>query len=131
MRLSRRVDWRVLGAAKRGQATSGPAAPLHLSVRYDQTRTDALRLIEVAVRCAGRSEPSAKAQNRSKAPAIDGPMPSSGGGGGQFACFPMIIAGTPLGVLGVDAEPPLNDQQRRMLTAAAALSTLFMPSVKL
>lgn len=48
VRLSRRVDWRVLGAAKRGAATSGPAAPLHLSVRYDQTRTDALRYLRAA-----------------------------------------------------------------------------------
>jgi hypothetical protein len=43
------------------------------------------------------------------------------GGGPEFTCFPMIIAGTPVGVLGVASDPPLNDQQRRILTAAAAL----------
>jgi diguanylate cyclase (GGDEF)-like protein len=53
------------------------------------------------------------------------------GAGGQFACFPMIIAGTPLGVLGVDAEPPLNDQQRRMLTAAAALLAASLKNAEL
>jgi diguanylate cyclase (GGDEF)-like protein len=52
-------------------------------------------------------------------------------GGEPFACFPMIIAGTPVGVLGVDADPPLNDQQRRMLTAAAALLAVSLKNAEL
>jgi diguanylate cyclase (GGDEF)-like protein len=50
---------------------------------------------------------------------------------GQFTCFPMIIAGTPVGVLGVDAEPPLNNQQRRMLTAAAGLLAVSLKNAAL
>jgi diguanylate cyclase (GGDEF)-like protein len=39
----------------------------------------------------------------------------------EFNCFPMIIAGVPVGVLGVAAKPPMADEQRRILTSAAAL----------
>ena len=39
----------------------------------------------------------------------------------DFTCFPMVVAGTPVGVLGVASDPPLNDQQLRILTAAASL----------
>jgi len=53
------------------------------------------------------------------------------GNAGRFACFPMIIAGTPVGVLGVDADPGLNDQQRRMLTAAAALLAVSLKNAEL
>lgn len=42
-------------------------------------------------------------------------------GGTPDAAFPMIVAGSPIGVLGVTATPPLSDQQRSVLTAAAAL----------
>lgn len=36
-------------------------------------------------------------------------------------CFPMVVGRHPVGVLGVDADPPLADHQRIVLTAAAAL----------
>jgi diguanylate cyclase (GGDEF)-like protein len=36
-------------------------------------------------------------------------------------CFPMIVAGHPIGVLGVETNPPVTDQHRRVLSAAAAL----------
>ena len=63
--------------------------------------------------------------------AVLGDLEPAIGTGGQFACFPMIIAGTPLGVLGIDAEPPLSDQQRRMLTAAAALLAASLKNAEL
>jgi diguanylate cyclase (GGDEF)-like protein len=49
----------------------------------------------------------------------------------SFACFPMIIAGTPIGVLGVAIDPPLQDPQRRILTAAAALLAVSLKNAEL
>jgi diguanylate cyclase (GGDEF)-like protein len=46
-------------------------------------------------------------------------------------CFPMIIAGTPEGVLGVAAEPPLTDHQRSVLSAAAALLAVSLKNAEL
>jgi len=46
-------------------------------------------------------------------------------------CFPMIVAGTPEGVLGVAGEPPLSDQQRSVLSAAAALLAVSMKNSQL
>jgi diguanylate cyclase (GGDEF)-like protein len=45
-------------------------------------------------------------------------------------CFPMIIAGTPEGVLGVAPEPALTNHQRSVLTAAAALLAVSLNSVR-
>jgi diguanylate cyclase (GGDEF)-like protein len=73
---------------------------------------------------------SATERERAARAAIGDTDPAAGTGS-QFACFPMIIAGTPVGVLGVDAEPPLNDQQRRMLTAAAALLAVSLKNAEL
>jgi diguanylate cyclase (GGDEF)-like protein len=49
----------------------------------------------------------------------------------EFVCFPMIIAGTPVGVLGVAAGPPLVDDQRRILTTAAALLAVALKNSEL
>jgi diguanylate cyclase (GGDEF)-like protein len=49
----------------------------------------------------------------------------------EFVCFPMIIAGTPVGVLGVAAGPPLADDQRRILTTAAALLAVALKNSEL
>src|SRR5262245_30803112 len=46
-------------------------------------------------------------------------------------CFPMIIAGTPEGVLGVAPEPPLTDHQRSVLGAAAALLAVSLKNSEL
>jgi len=46
-------------------------------------------------------------------------------------CFPMIVAGTPEGVLGAAGEPPLTDQQRSVLSAAAALLAVSMKNSQL
>jgi diguanylate cyclase (GGDEF)-like protein len=46
-------------------------------------------------------------------------------------CFPMIVAGTPEGVLGVAGEPPLSDQQRSVLSAAAALLAVSLKNSQL
>jgi diguanylate cyclase (GGDEF)-like protein len=46
-------------------------------------------------------------------------------------CFPMIVAGTPEGVLGVAAEPPLTDHQRSILSAAAALLAVSLKNSQL
>jgi len=53
-----------------------------------------------------------------------GPTPSE-------ICFPMIIAGTPEGVLGVAPEPPLTDHQRSVLSAAAALLAVSLKNAEL
>jgi diguanylate cyclase (GGDEF)-like protein len=52
-------------------------------------------------------------------------------GESAFSCFPMIIAGTPVGVLGISIDPPLQDQQRRILTAAAALLAVSLKNAEL
>jgi diguanylate cyclase (GGDEF)-like protein len=49
----------------------------------------------------------------------------------EFTCFPMIIAGNPVGVLGVAAQPPLADEQRRILTTAAALLAVSLKNSEL
>ncbi len=36
-------------------------------------------------------------------------------------CFPMVVGGTGIGVIGITAHPPLSEAQRSVLTAAAAL----------
>jgi len=36
-------------------------------------------------------------------------------------CFPMVVGGQPVGVLGVASEPPVTEHQRIVLSAAAAL----------
>jgi diguanylate cyclase (GGDEF)-like protein len=53
-----------------------------------------------------------------------GPAPSE-------ICFPMIVAGTPEGVLGVAPEPPLTDHQRSVLSAAAALLAVSLKNSQL
>lgn len=46
-------------------------------------------------------------------------------------CFPMIVAGTPVGVLGVSPEPPLTEDQRTAMTAAAALLAVSLKNAEL
>jgi diguanylate cyclase (GGDEF)-like protein len=47
------------------------------------------------------------------------------------SCFPMIVAGTPIGVLGVAMEPALTDHQRSVLSAAAALLAVSLKNCDL
>jgi diguanylate cyclase (GGDEF)-like protein len=49
----------------------------------------------------------------------------------EFSCFPMIIAGMPVGVLGVATQPPIADEQRRILTSAAALLAVSLKNADL
>lgn len=46
-------------------------------------------------------------------------------------CFPMIVAGTPEGVLGVTPDPPLSEHQRSILSAAAALLAVSLKNSQL
>ena len=46
-------------------------------------------------------------------------------------CFPMIVAGRPVGVLGVPSEPPLTEHQRIVLAAAAALLAVSLKNAEL
>ena len=46
-------------------------------------------------------------------------------------CFPLIVAGNPIGVLGIEADPPLSEQHRRILTAAAALLAVSLKNAEL
>jgi diguanylate cyclase (GGDEF)-like protein len=45
--------------------------------------------------------------------------------------FPMIVAGTTIGMLGVSSQPALTDQQRSVLTAAAALLAVSLKNAEL
>jgi len=46
-------------------------------------------------------------------------------------CFPMIVGGTSVGVLGVSSNPPLNDHQRSVLAATAALLGVSVKNAEL
>lgn len=46
-------------------------------------------------------------------------------------CFPMIVAGDPVGVLGVSPDPPLTGHQHIVLAAAAALLTVSLKNAEL
>jgi diguanylate cyclase (GGDEF)-like protein len=50
---------------------------------------------------------------------------------GADLCFPMIVAGQPVGVLGVSPEPPLTDHQRSVLSTAAALLAVSLKNAEL
>ena len=45
--------------------------------------------------------------------------------------FPMMIGGDPIGVLGVGPEPPLTEDQRSVLTAAAAMLAVSLKNAEL
>jgi diguanylate cyclase (GGDEF)-like protein len=53
------------------------------------------------------------------------------GSSSDDVCFPMIIAGRPVGVLGVSPEPPLTDHQRSVLAAAGALLAVSLKNAEL
>jgi diguanylate cyclase (GGDEF)-like protein len=52
-------------------------------------------------------------------------------GAAEDVCFPLIVAGTPVGVLGVAPLPPLTDQQRNILSAVAALLAVSLKNAEL
>ena len=52
-------------------------------------------------------------------------------GASADVCFPMIVAGTPVGVLGVSPEPPLTEHQRIVLAAAAAFLAVSLKNAEL
>lgn len=52
-------------------------------------------------------------------------------GGMADIVFPMIVAGKPIGVMGVGATPAVSDQQRSVLTAAAALLGVSLKNAEL
>lgn len=49
----------------------------------------------------------------------------------QDICFPMVVAGNPVGVLGVSAVPPLSDHERGMMAASAALLAVSVKNAQL
>ena len=58
---------------------------------------------------------------------------TSAGGKGDRGdiCFPMLVGGDPIGVLGVSSEPRLTEPQRIVLTAAAALLAVSLKNAEL
>jgi diguanylate cyclase (GGDEF)-like protein len=46
-------------------------------------------------------------------------------------CLPLVVAGKPVGVIGVSAEPPLTEVQRSALIAAAALLAVQVKNAEL
>ena len=53
------------------------------------------------------------------------------GGAAADVCFPMIVAGAPVGVLGVSPTPPLTEHQRSVLAAGAALLAVSLKNAEL
>src|SRR4030095_6092203 len=48
-------------------------------------------------------------------------FPAPGGPPSNDVCFPMLVADTPVGAVGVSPSPALTPHQERMIAAAAAL----------
>jgi diguanylate cyclase (GGDEF)-like protein len=55
----------------------------------------------------------------------------AGGGDSDDICFPMIVAGVPVGVLGVSSQPPLTEPQRATLVGAAAVLGVSIKNAEL
>jgi diguanylate cyclase (GGDEF)-like protein len=76
----------------------------------------------------GESSPEARERAARRALGEADPLV---GEGLNEVCFPMIVAGTPEGVLGVASDPPLTDHQRSVLSAAAALLAVSLKNSQL
>jgi diguanylate cyclase (GGDEF)-like protein len=61
---------------------------------------------------------------------LDDSTPPAGPGAGDIG-FPMVVAGEPIGVLGVAPEPSLTEHQRSVLAAAAALLAVSLKNAEL
>jgi diguanylate cyclase (GGDEF)-like protein len=61
---------------------------------------------------------------------LDDSTPPAGPGAGDIG-FPMVVAGEPIGVLGVASEPSLTEHQRSVLAAAAALLAVSLKNAEL
>jgi diguanylate cyclase (GGDEF)-like protein len=73
---------------------------------------------------------SAESRERAARRAL-GELAPSIGATEDDACFPMIIAGRPVGVLGVSSKPPLTEHSRSILSAAAALLAVSLKNAEL
>jgi diguanylate cyclase (GGDEF)-like protein len=78
--------------------------------------------------CVGETSPADR--ERAACQALGEREPLMGTTSGAI-CFPMIVAGTPEGVLGVASEPPLTDDQHAVLSAAAALLAVSLKNDQL
>jgi diguanylate cyclase (GGDEF)-like protein len=58
-------------------------------------------------------------------------LPVAGSKHRSDVTFPMIVAGEPVGVVGVAPDPPLDEQQRIVLTAAAAMLAVSLKNAEL
>jgi diguanylate cyclase (GGDEF)-like protein len=58
-------------------------------------------------------------------------LPVAGSKHRNDVTFPMIVAGEPVGVVGVAPDPPLDEQQRIVLTAAAATLAVSLKNAEL
>jgi diguanylate cyclase (GGDEF)-like protein len=58
-------------------------------------------------------------------------LPRPGANNRNDVTFPMIVGGDPLGVVGVRAEPPLEEQQYSALAAAAAMLAVSLKNAEL
>jgi diguanylate cyclase (GGDEF)-like protein len=50
---------------------------------------------------------------------------------GEFVCFPMVVAGFPVGVMGIRGTPALSEGERKALGAVAALVAISVKNVQL
>jgi diguanylate cyclase (GGDEF)-like protein len=73
---------------------------------------------------------SAESRERAARRAL-GELDPTIGASDDDACFPMIIAGRPVGVLGVSSRPPLTEHSRSILSAAAALLAVSLKNAEL
>ena len=75
-------------------------------------------------------ETSVAERERTAQRALGESAPLASGSSGDV-CFPMIVAGTPVGVLGVSPDPPLTEHHRTVLAAAAALLAVSLKNAEL
>ncbi len=103
------------------QAAIGAVARRHLPALVEGRGVWAMALDGAAW------QPLAVAADRSVAECEDAAQHALDGGtaapgaAGDDVCFPMVVGGHPVGVLGVASEPPVTEHQGVMLAAAAAL----------
>jgi diguanylate cyclase (GGDEF)-like protein len=156
LRKREQIRVEVLGAAAAAQLATERAAEMERLVTFGQALARSLdeesirnaATAHIPLLAAGRSawvlarrgtewqsmmtvgDTSPAEQERTARRAVGEADPVVGAHSGDLG-FPMIVAGKPVGVLGVDSATPLTDQQRSVLTATAALLAVSLKNAEL
>ena len=75
--------------------------------------------------------PMRPALERAAERAVADPNVSTDASGDGVHCFPLVVAGTAIGAIGIAPQPPLTEAQRSVLAAAAALLAASVKNAEL